>query len=184
MFLEGTPREQVEPLVGTAQLHTRFYRNGVIALHQGVQYLAQGYALPRIQAAFNILARDEIGDREDVRVFPYLLICQFPKPFGISPEFRFREVENFPDLRFVRFHVLSDRVVREHGTFDILVARIPDDRGEISCDKYHLVPQFLEVAKFQKRHRAAGMDVRTRGVNAQLDTQALPDHQKFLEGIF
>ena len=80
-------------------------------------------------------------------------------------------VEDLHGLRDVRGGVGLDLLLRELRAGGVLARRIADGGGAVADDEGHAMAQILELAHLAQRNGVAQVQVRTGGVDAELDVE-------------
>ena len=171
--LNLAPRQQVELLLGGAQLDVRLQRHRVVGLQQGVEQLVQRDGLTCVQAAAEVLplhhARQGV-----VRAEPHhVLTRELPQPLGVEAHLGALGVENLEDLLLVGLGVGQNFLARQRRAGGVAAGRVADHPGEIPDHEDGGVAQVLKMFELAQHHRVAQVDVGRGGVNSQLDAQRL-----------
>src|SRR5262249_47039318 len=105
----------------------------------------------------------------------HVIKTQPAQPLAVEPDLRFPGIEDFEDLRFVRFRIAIDLLARERGTRDVAAGGIADQAGHIADQEDHGVAEILKVLHLAKQHRVAQVQVGRGGVESGFDTQRTAD---------
>src|SRR6267142_1561028 len=113
--LEITAHEQVERLVGAAQLHVGAERDRIVALGERVEELVEADRPARCVASGKILALQDARHRQVGGLANDVLEGERAEPLRVEPHLRAAHVEHLPELRLVRLGVAADLVPRERA---------------------------------------------------------------------
>ena len=164
--------EQVEGLVGPAELDVGADGDGVVALHQRIEQLEHRDRRARGEALGEVVALEHLGDRRRAREAEEL-VHRHVEPLGVEAQLvaaRGRR-EDAERLLLVRPRVAVDLLARQHGPGRRAPARVADARREVADDEDDLVAEVLELAELLQDDRVAEVDVRRRRVEAELHAQ-------------
>src|SRR5581483_7408695 len=163
--------EDVEELVGAAHLDVGLDRDGVVCLEKRVQQVLDGDGRLLLHALAELLALEHLLRGELRRE-----VDDVPKAEPSVP-LRLKDDPGVPlgydhvELLEVGLGVLHHLLVRHGRTRLVLVGRIADLRRPVADDEHDLVAPASELAQLAKPDRVADVQVRTRRVEALLDTQ-------------
>src|SRR5262249_43300559 len=158
--------EEIKALIGPAELHIGFHRDTVVSLHKWVHGLSERNSLSGFKAFFNVFSRVKFGQGKSVSHFANLRKAKFGKPLGVVVDFGLSLLQNLVGLSEVAFHVRFHLLARKHRSLTLLVRSVSNSTGKVSHDEVDFTAQILKIAKLQKRHCAAEMQIGTRRINS------------------
>ncbi len=171
-FLQLPPDQQVELLVGAAELDVGLERHRVVALHQRVQEFVHGDRLPGLVALGEIVALEHPGHRVPRRQLDHAGRAHLGHPGGIELHAGQRRVEDLEDLRLVGFRVGPDFIGRQRRPRRVAAGRITDQAGEVPDQEDHLVAESLEHRHAVDQHGVPEVQVGRGRVETRLDLAA------------
>ncbi|MCY1395651.1 hypothetical protein D9M71_106020 [compost metagenome] len=168
--LQLTPHQQVELLIGTAELDICAQSYRVVTLNQRIQELVNGDWLIGRVALVEVIAFEHpshgvLRSQANEVGRPHLI-----HPGGVEGHFGFCRVQNLEDLSLVGLGVLEDLLASERRTRSTFAARIADHPGEVTNQEDHLMPQLLELAQLINKHGVTQVQIRSRWIEARLNT--------------
>ena len=168
---ELATRQQVEQLVGAAQLDIGFDDDRVVGLHERVEEFVQADGLAVGVALVEVVALEDAGHREVAGQLQQVLHVERKQPLGVVAQGGLLGVEDLERLVDVGLGVRLDLLGRELRTRGVATRRIADERGAVADDERHAVAEILELAQLAQRHGMAEMDIGSSGIDAQLDVE-------------
>ena len=173
-LLQFAPDEQVEQLVGAAELHVGLDGDGVVRLQQRVEHLGdRDGPLPGVPCG-KVVAVQELVDGE-VRREPYDVgERELPEPLALVHGARPVRVHDLEELAHVRLGVLAHVLGAEHRARVGLAGRVADLRRPVADDEDELVTEVLQLSQFPETDVVAEVQVRSAGVEPHLETERLP----------
>lgn len=171
--LQIAPHEEIELLVGAADLHVGTHGDGVVALGQRVEHLehadgpALGPALGEIVPLENARHGGRGGDLEQ------LLGGEAGQPLAVKPDVELGRivVEDEKRLLLVGLGVGVDDAGIEPRTRLAAPGGIADARRVVADDEHSHMTGVLELPQLVEDDRVAEVDVGGGGVDAELDAQ-------------
>ena len=168
--LDVAPEEQVELLVRAAELDVGANRDRVVALHERIEQLEDRNGLTRGEALGEVVALEDLRHGRRAREAEELLHGHV-EPLGVEPHLGLLAVEDLEGLLRVRARVGVDLLTRELRAQGGAPARIPDAGGVVAHDEDHDVAAILELPQLLQDDRVTEVDVRSGGVQTELDAQ-------------
>src|SRR5471032_728396 len=171
--LQLTPHQQVEFLVGPAQLDIRAQRHRVIPLNQRIEKLVNGDWLIGGIALVEVVALEHPrngvlrGQANEVRR-PHLI-----HPGGVECHFGLGRIQDLEDLGLVGLGIIEHLLAGQRRTRCALAARVADHPGEVPYKEDHLMTQLLELTQLINKHGVAQVQIRRSRIKARLNTQRL-----------
>ena len=165
--------QQVELLVGAAELDVGLERDRVVALHQRIQELVHRDRLPGLVALGEIVALEHAGDRVLGRELDHARGAHGAEPPGIEVNDGLFGVQDLEDLVLVGPGVGLHFLRGQARAGGVLAGGVADHPGEIADQEDGRVPQLLELAHLVDEHGVAEVQVRRGRVEARLDPQRL-----------
>ena len=151
--------EQVEFLVGAAQLQVSLERDRVVALQERIQKLVHADGMASLVALAKVFALHHAGDGVFGRQRNHAGRAQRVAPFAVVAHLGFFGVQHFKRLRFISLGVDFDLFSRERRARGVAARGVADQGGEVADQKNDLMPQILQLAHFVQHHGVAQMDV-------------------------
>ena len=181
--LQIAAHQQVEGLVGAAQLDVGPKGHRVVGLRDRVQELVQADGPPAGIAAREIFTLEHLRHRE-VGGFPdHALECERREPRRVELDSRPGHLQDLAELGAVRLGVRPDLVPRKRPARLGASRGISDHAGEIADDDDDLVAEILEVSELLEHDRVPQVQIRGGRVETQLDLERCagrPGALKFL----
>ena len=171
--LEIAPDEDVEELVGPAQLDIRADHHRVPALHDGILELVKAHRFPLLVARLEILALHHLLQRHAAVELHHLVEAHHLEPFAVEDGPRPLRIEDFVSLLLEALRIRHHLIVRELRARLRAARRVADHRREIADDEDRLMPEVLELPQLREPDGEPEMDVRRRGIDAQLHVERL-----------
>src|SRR5471032_421400 len=171
--LQLTPHQQVEFLVGPAQLDIRAQRHRDIPLNQRIEKLVNGDWLIGGIALVEVVALEHPrngvlrGQANEVRR-PHLI-----HPGGVECHFGLGRIQDLEDLGLVGLGIIEHLLAGQRRTRCALAARVADHPGEVPYKEDHLMTQLLELTQLINKHGVAQVQIRRSRIKARLNTQRL-----------
>ena len=145
LALNFASHQQIEFLLGGAQLHIGLEHHGIVGHQQRIEQLVNGDGLIACQARAKVF----VLQHPCQAVFsaqPHNIVAgELSQPFAVVANFGFSRVQNFVHLREVGFCVFLHLLGRERGTRLGLSGRVAHQRGKISHQENRRVPQVLKM---------------------------------------
>ena len=163
--------EQIERLIGAAQLDVRAERDGVVALGERVEELVEADRPPRRVAGGEILPLQDARDGQVRGLANDVLERQRAEPLRVEPHQGAAHVEHLPELGPVRLRVAADLVPGERPPRLRAAGGVADHPGEVPDDDDDLVSEVLEIAQLLEDHRVSQVQVGRGRVESQLDLE-------------
>ena len=178
--LQVPAHQEVEGLVGAAQLHVGLKGHRIIALDQGIEKLVDADGGLGIVTLMEILPLQHAGHGVAGRQLDQVLGGHLLHPAAVEVDKGFLWVQNLEDLALVSGGVGLDLCFRE-GQGLTLARGIADETGEIADEEDHLVAQVLEVLELLDEHRVPQVQVRGGGIEPGFDPQGLTGGDSLLQ---
>ncbi|MCY1538707.1 hypothetical protein D9M68_742600 [compost metagenome] len=172
--LQVPAHQQVELLVGAAQLQIALERHRVVALHQRVQELVHADRRAGLETVVEVVALHHARHGVLGRQLDHAHRAQRQAPFAVVADLGARRVQHQAGLLVVGLGVGLDLLGGEWRTCVVAARGVADQAGEVTNEKDHLMPQVLQLAHLVEHHRVADVNVGRRRVQPQLDAQGLP----------
>ena len=169
--LQLPPDEQVEFLVGAAELHVRLHRHRIVALHQRIQQLVDRNRLAGLVAPAEVVALEQARHGVARGEPDHSFGAELVGPFRIEQHLRLLRVEYPGHLRAVGLRVLQNLLAGQRRAGLVLAGRVPDHPREVSDQELHRVPEVLKVAHLVDHHGVAEVQVRCGRIEAELDAK-------------
>ncbi len=172
--LEFPRGEEIEFLVGAADLDVRPHHDRVPGLHDRVEQFVHADRGTRGQAPGEVVALDGPRHGHPGGELYHVRQGHLLEPLAIPPDLGVIEVNDPAHLLEVGLRVGVDLLSGQDGTGLVRLRRVPHPRGVITDDDDREVPEFLEHAKLVQRDRVAQVDIRRGGIHAVLDPEGTP----------
>ena len=169
--LQVAAYQEVEFLVGTAQLQIAFQRHAVVALHQRVEELVHADGLAAFEAVVKVVALHHARHRVAAGQLDHAARAQRVAPLAVVADLGFGRVQHQRGLLVISLGVGLDLLAGQRRAGAVAARRVANHGGEVADQENHLVPQVLQLAHFVEYHRVADVDVRRSRVQAQFDAQ-------------
>ena len=159
--LDVAREQQVEGLVGAAELDVGAHGHRVVALHERIEQLEDRDRRPRGPALGEVVALEQLGDGRRARQAEEVLHAHV-QPLGVEADLEQLGIveEHLEGLLLVGAGVGVDLLARQHRARRRAAARIADARGVVAHDQDHAVAQVLELAQLLQHDGVAEVDVR------------------------
>ena len=105
----------------------------------------------------------------------------FAEPFAVVADFRFFLVEDFVDLREVRFGIGVDLLARQRRARFGYASGVANHGGEITDQENGGMAQVLKMLDLAQDHGVAQVKIGGRGVHTEIDTQRFAGFQRVIE---
>ena len=170
-LLDLAAEQQVELLVGAAELDVGLDRHGVVALEQRIEQLEHRDRLVGRVALGEVVALEQLGDgracgrgrnRSSIAMSSHSLLRRTSVRLG---------VEHLEGLALEGLGVGVDLLAREHRAGSPSARRVAHARGVVADDQDDRVAEVLELAQLAQDDGVAEVDVGRRRVDAELDAQ-------------
>jgi hypothetical protein len=171
---EVASHQEVERLVGAAELDIRLHHDRVVRLHHQVQEFVQENGDPFLVPLGEIVALEEAGDGHLRGQADQLVKRQRLEPRAVAHDLEPVRRQDLPHLVEVGLRVDFDFVRRELGAGLLATAGVAHERRHVADDQNRLMPKVLELAELAEDDRVTQVDVRRAGVDPQLDPERLP----------
>ena len=173
VLLQVATHEEVELLVGAAELDVGLDGHRVVPLGQRIQHLEHADGLMRRPALGEVVALEDARHRGRGGELEDLLDGERREPLAVVAHLELGGVvvEDQEGLLLVGLGVgVDDRAVEARPRL-AAPRRVADARRVVADDEHRDVPGVLELAQLVEDHGVAEMDVGRRGVDAELDAQ-------------
>ena len=167
-LLQFPAHQQVEPLVGAAELHVRPDLHRIVGLKQRVEQLSNGDGPLLLEPLGEVVTLQKLGHGELSGQPNHVRETKLAEPFTLPHHLSQVLVHNLKELAQVGLGVGNHLIVGQDRPGGRLAAWVADLGGPVSHDKNHLVAQLLELAQLAKTHHMAQVNVRPAGVKAHL----------------
>ncbi|MNM45771.1 hypothetical protein D3C81_566990 [compost metagenome] len=174
IFLQLAAHQQVELLIGTAELHVRFQRDRVIALQQRIEEFVNGDGLTAAVALLEVVALHHAGHCLLGRQLDHAGRAELAEPAGVVLDAGLRGIQDLERLLRIGEGVVLDGLFGERRAGAVLAGGIPHHGGEVADQQNDLVTQILEGLQLVEDHGVTQVNVRSRRVHPQLDAQRAP----------
>jgi hypothetical protein len=171
--------QQVKFLLRGAKLHIRFQRHGIQRRQQRIKQLVNGNRQVLVETRTKILALEHPRQPVTRAELHHFLAAQFSEPFVVVTHLGFFLVEDLEHLLQIRFRVLVYLLARQRRARLRLPGGIADHRRKIADQENCSMAQVLKLFEFPQHHGVAQMDIRRRGVHAQIHAQRLARLRRF-----
>ena len=172
-LLQLAPYQQVEFLIGAAELHVALQRHGVVALHQRIQEFVDGDRLIALVALREIVALEHARDRVPPGDLDEPGGVHAAEPARIEIDARLFAIEDLEDLLLVGLRVRLDLFARQRRPRRVAPGRIADHSGEVADQERDLVPEILELPHLVDEHGVPEMQIGRGRIESRLDPQRL-----------
>lgn len=180
-FLELTPDEEIEELVGTAEFDVSVDGDRIVALEQGVEEFVYADGASGRVTFFEIVAFEHTGDGIFGGKRNEIGRVHLAEPSAVKDDFGLVAVENFEDLFGVGLCVGGDLFGAQGFSGLAFTRRIADTAGKVADEEDDLVSEVLELAKFAKHDEVPEMKVWGRGIGAKFDAKGFVFGTTFFE---
>ena len=109
---------------------------------------------------------------------------KFVEPFAVVADFGFAFVEDFENLVQIRFRIGIDFGAGKRRTRFRAAGGIANHRREIADEKYGGVAHVLKMLQLAQHHGVAKMNVRSGGIDAEINAQGNAGLERFFEARF
>ncbi|ABA51107.1 hypothetical protein BURPS1710b_3413 [Burkholderia pseudomallei 1710b] len=181
LLLQLAADEQVEFLVGAAELEIGVQRDRIVTLHQRVQEFMDRDRDAALEAFREILALEHARDRVARRELDHPIRAERHRPLAVVADLGLCAIEHERGLLEVGLRVRFDLLARERRAGRVAARRIADQRREIADQENHRMAEILQLAHLVQHDRVAEVDVGRRRIEAQLDAQRLVRRRAFRE---
>ncbi len=172
--LQFAPHQQVEFLVGAAQLEVGLERDGIVALHQRVDEFMDGDGLAGLVALAEIVALQHLRHGVGGRQLDQVDRAEFVHPGGVEHDFGLGRVEHFEHLVAITLRIGKHLLTRQRRAGGVLAGGVADHAGEVADQEQGVVPQVLQLAHLVEQHGVAEVQVGRGRVETGLDAQRTP----------
>ena len=179
--LQFASHQQIEFLVGAAQLDIGFERHRVVSLGQRIEQFVQGDGLFFLKALVEVFALEHLRDGELGREANEVIRSDFANHSAVEASFVLCRIENFVDLRHVSFGVAHDFFAGERRARSGAPGRVADHASEVADQKNDGVAEVLKMFELAKKHGVAEMKVGRSGIESRLYAQRLAGGARFFE---
>ncbi len=124
--------QQIEFLVGAAQLHVRFERYGVVSLRQWIEQFVHGNRFFFMEAFVEVLTLEHLRDGVLRGQTDEILSRKLREPAAVEIHHGFLRAENFENLCLIGLGVFRNLLLRQRRPGRGAARRIADHAGEIS----------------------------------------------------
>ena len=173
--------QQVESLVGAAQLDVGLKGDRVISLSQRVEQFVHGNGLFFVETLVEVLAFEHLRDRKFGGKADPVRRLQLVEPLAIETGLGLGLGKNLEDLRHVGFGVAHDFFRAKRRTGSRAARGIANHAGEVADQKDDGVAEVLKVFELAQEHRVAEMQVGRGGIKSGLDPKWLARGASFLQ---
>jgi hypothetical protein len=180
--LDLARHQQVEGLIGAAELHVRLEGDRVVRLHEGIEEFVRGDRIAGRVAFRKIVALEQPRHRV-ARAELHDLGRRHRHPLAVEADFGARHVEHPPRLLDVGCGVALDLLAALRRTRLLAPRRIADSRGEIPDQEDRRVAQLLEATKLLEHDRVSEMQIGRGGIHAELHAQGTARAQSLREAL-
>ena len=183
MPLQLAAHQQVEFLVGAAELHISLQRNRVVTLRHGIEQLVHSDRLLFHEALVEVIALQHLRDGELRRQPNEAFVAQLVEPLAVEAHLGLVAVENLEDLRLVGLGVLVNLLARERRARGGAARGIADQPGEIADQEDDRVAHVLKVFQLAHEHGVAQVQVGRRRIEAGLHPHGLACCARLLQPL-
>lgn len=173
LLLQLAPDEEVEELVGSAELDVGLDGDGVVGLEEGVEHFGDGDGALGFVALGEVVAVEELVDREAGREADDVGERELAEPLALVDGAGFVRVDDLEELAHIGFGVGLDVVGAEHRSGVGLAGGVADLGCPVADDEGEFVAEVLELAEFAEADDVAEVEVWPAGVEAHFETEGL-----------
>ena len=173
--------QEVEALVGAADLDVGFNRDRVVGLHDRVQELGQRDGRVPGEALGEVVALEQAGDRHRPRQPHRLGKGERPEPLPVLPHLGLVAIEDPEGLVGEKGGVRVEHLVGEHRPLLRTPRWIADPSRVVAHDQHDHVPGALEVRQAVEDVGEPEVDIGRRRVDPELDAQRSAERELALE---
>ena len=137
--------QQIEHLVGAAELDVGSYGHRIVCLEQRVEKLGDGYGVVLREAAGEVVALEELGHGKLAGQSYHVGQAERPEPVALPSDFSAVAVHYLEELRQVGLGVFDDLLVGKHGPRGGASGRIAYLRRPVSHDDNDRMPKVLQL---------------------------------------
>ena len=153
--LQFASHQQIELLVGPAELHVSFERDGVVSLHQRIQQLVHRNRLLILKAFVKVFALQKLRHRV-LRGQPHKLVrAHRSEPAPVEIDDGLLRIENLEHLLLIRLGIQFDLLRRQRRPRRRAPRRVANHPRKIADQKNRGVPQVLKVLELAQHHRVS-----------------------------
>ena len=174
IFLQLAAHQQVELLIGTAQLDVRLQRDRVIALQQRIEEFVNRDGLAAGVALFEVVALHHAGHGLLGRQLDHAGRTQLAQPGRVVLDAGLGGVEDLERLLGIGEGVMFDGLFGERRTGSVLAGGVTHHGSEVTDQQDHFMAQILEGLQLVEDHGMTQVNVGGGRVHAQLDAQRAP----------
>ena len=165
--------QQVELLVGAAELDVRLKRHRVVALRERIEEFVDRDRLLGRVALGEIVALEHARHRVFRRELDHAVGAERHQPFGVERHLGLFAVEDQEHLVGVCTSVRLDFLTGQRGPRRIAARGVADHSGEIADEEDDMVAEILQLTKLVELDRVPEVEVRACRVEPLLDLQWL-----------
>jgi hypothetical protein len=168
--LDVTPEQQVELLIGAAQLDVGANGDGVVALEQRIEELQHRDRGVRGEPLGEVLALDDLSDGRSPRETEQVLHGH-REPLAVAAHLDPLAIEHCERLLDIRARVGVDLLRGDDRSRLGAAAGVAHPRRVVTDDQHHGVTEVLELPQLAQNDGMAEVDVGGRRVDAELRAQ-------------
>ena len=181
LALDFAVHQQVEFLLGGAQLDVGLKTRRRRTREQRIEQLVHGDGLIRGQARAEILALEHARQAIFSAELHDFLAAHLAEPFAVVADFRLLRIEDFVDLFEIGLGVGVHLLAAQRRARFRLAGGIADHGGKIADEKNGGVPFVLEVLELAQHDGMAEVQIGRGGIDAEVDAQGLACGARFFE---
>ena len=171
--LDVAADQQIEFLLGGAELDVGLQRDRVVGLQQRIEQFVHGDGLIVVQTRAEVLAFQHARQAIMRAETNHVVAGQFSQPLAVVADLGALAIEDLVDLLEIGFRVGAHLLGRERRTRFGLAGGIADHGREIADQKNRGVALVLKVLELAQHDGVAQVQVRRGGIDAELDAQRL-----------
>ena len=165
--------QEVELLVGAAELDVGLQRDRVVALRERVEKLVDRDRLAALVALGEIVALEHARHRVLRGEPDHAVGAERRQPLRVERDLGLLAVEDHEHLVGVGLRVRLDLLARQRRPRHVAAGRVADQAGEVADQEDDVVAEVLQLAQLVELHGVAEVQVGPRRVEALLDAQRL-----------
>ena len=176
--------QDVEKLVGSAQLDISFYHHRVPALHDRILNLVGMDRLLMVDAGAEIFALEHLLQRDATVQSNHIFVIHFAEPLAVEDGFSARRIEYFKRLLAIGLGIGYHMFAREVRARCRPTARIADHPSKIADDQHRLMTEILKLPKLSQNNRMPEMNIGARRIDPEFYAERTSERELFTQFIF
>src|SRR2546421_2169931 len=171
LLLQLAADEEVEELVGGAELDVRLQRHRVVSLRQRIEQLVQRDRDLVLPTSLEVLPLEHASEGIPGGELDQARRPEWNQPFAVEAHLGAVVIENAEHLLLVRLGVGGDLFLAQRRTCRVAPRRISDHPGEVPDQEDDGMAQLLEAPHALERNRMSEVQIGGGGIESHLDPQ-------------